>query len=305
MRERRQPPVLTGQIEIPGLTVFSRGKVRETFDLGDRLLMVATDRISAYDSILPSGIPYKGIVLTQLSRFWFGRTAEIVPNHLISTDLSTLADDLDVDRDMLDGRTMIVRMAERIDIECVARGYLAGSAWAEYQQTGTVAGLSLPSGLVESSKLPEPIFTPATKSSSGHDINITFQQMVDVVGKDLATTLRETTLRVYSAAESYARSRGIIIADTKFEFGLVDGELTLIDEAITPDSSRFWDAERYEPGKAQPSFDKQFVRDWLTSSGWDREPPAPALPGDIVEATSQKYREAYTRLTGHPLYSQD
>ncbi len=297
--------VLTDHIEIPGLPVFSRGKVRETFHLGDLLMMVATDRISAYDSILPSGIPMKGVVLTQLSRFWFGRTSDIVPNHLISTDLSTLPGDLDIDRDLLQGRTMIVRKAARIDIECVARGYLAGSAWAEYKQSGTVAGLSLATGLVESSKLSEPIFTPATKSSSGHDINITFDQMADIAGHDLASKLRETTLSVYSAAEEYARSRGIIIADTKFEFGLIDGELTLIDEAITPDSSRFWDAERYEPGKAQPSFDKQFVRDWLTSSGWDREPPAPALPDDIVEATSQKYQEAYTRLTGKPLAFQN
>jgi phosphoribosylaminoimidazole-succinocarboxamide synthase len=294
--------VLTNQLEIPGLALFSRGKVRETFDLGDRLLMIATDRISAYDSILPTGIPNKGIVLTQLSKFWFGRTGDIVPNHLISTDLSDLPAGVEVDRELFNGRAMIVRRAERVDVECVARGYLSGSAWAEYRHSGEVAGLRLPSGLVESDKLPQPIFTPATKSSSGHDINISFQQMADMVGADLARTLRDTTLAVYSAAEHYAAGRGIIIADTKFEFGLIDGKVTLIDEALTPDSSRFWDAERYAPGSAQPSFDKQFVRDWLTSSGWDREPPAPALPNDVAVATSNKYVEAFERLTGHPLF---
>lgn len=294
--------VLTEHLDIPGLRLFSRGKVRETFDLGDRLLMIATDRISAYDSILPTGIPNKGIVLTQLSGFWFGRTREIVPNHMVTTDLRGLPDGIDIDRSRLTGRSMIVRKAERIDVECVARGYLSGSAWAEYRHSGEVAGLRLPSGLVESAKLPQPIFTPATKSSAGHDINISFEQMCDMVGNDLASTLREKTLRVYSTAEAYARGQGIIIADTKFEFGLIDGVVTLIDEALTPDSSRFWDAERYAPGSAQPSFDKQFVRDWLTSSGWDREPPAPALPDDVAEATSRKYVEAYERLTGHSLF---
>lgn len=290
-------------VEIPGLPLFRRGKVRETFDLGDRLLMVATDRISAYDSVLPTGIPGKGIVLTQLSRFWFGRTGDLVPNHLITTDLSELPDSARAALDQLQGRSMIVKKADRIDIECVARGYLAGSAWAEYQRDGTACGIKLPGGLVESAKLPEPIFTPASKSDDGHDENISFETMVGVVGQDLADQLRDATLKVYSAAEAYARTRGIIIADTKLEFGFVDGTLTIIDEILTPDSSRFWDAALYKPGASQPSFDKQFVRDWLTSSGWDREPPAPPLPDEVAEATAAKYREAYERITGEQLPS--
>jgi phosphoribosylaminoimidazole-succinocarboxamide synthase len=264
--------------------------------------MVASDRVSAYDSILPTGIPNKGIVLTQLSKFWFQQTQGIIANHMITTDLADLPDGVESMRATFDGRSMLVRKAERVDVECVARGYLSGSAWAEYRERGSVVGIELPAGLVESSKLPEPIFTPATKSSSGHDINIPFDNVVEMVGSDVAAQLREATLRVYAAAEAFARGRGIIIADTKFEFGLIDGELTLIDEALTPDSSRFWDAERYEPGRAQASFDKQFVRDWLTSSGWDREPPAPALPDEIALATSEKYIEAFERLTGRPLF---
>ena len=294
--------VVVDPIEVPGLRLFNRGKVRETFDLGDQLLMVASDRVSAYDSILPTGIPNKGIVLTQLSKFWFERTADIVPNHMLTTDLSSLSSEAQSIRDRLNGRSMIVRKAQRIDVECVARGYLSGSAWAEYQRDGSVTGIQLPSGLIESAKLPEPIFTPATKSSSGHDLNIPFSTVVELVGQDLAERLREMTLRVYAAAEAAVLSQGIIIADTKFEFGLIDGELTLIDEALTPDSSRFWDAEQYSPGKAQPSFDKQYVRDWLTSSGWDREPPAPPLPDEIAEATSRKYIEAFERLTGRQLF---
>jgi phosphoribosylaminoimidazole-succinocarboxamide synthase len=294
--------VLVDLPTIPGLRSFGRGKVRETFDLGDRLLMVASDRISAYDSILPTGIPKKGIVLTQLSKFWFERTGDIIPNHMLTTDLSSLPETAQSMRDAIEGRSMIVRKAERIDIECVARGYLSGSAWAEYRQSGSVVGIALPSGLTESAKLPEPIFTPATKSSSGHDINVPFEHVVNEVGEDLARQLRDITLRIYRAAEKYAASRGIIIADTKFELGFIDGELTLIDEALTPDSSRFWDVEQYAPGRAQPSFDKQFVRDWLTSFGWDREPPAPPLPDDVAEATSQKYISAYERLSGRPLF---
>ncbi|ACZ38727.1 phosphoribosylaminoimidazolesuccinocarboxamide synthase [Sphaerobacter thermophilus] len=290
------------QLEIPGLPLFRRGKVRETFDLGDALLMVATDRISAYDSVLPTGIPDKGIVLTQLSRFWFERTRDLVPNHLITTDLSDLPAAAQPFREQLEGRSMVVKKAERIDIECVVRGYLAGSAWAEYRREGTVCGIRLPEGLTECAKLDEPIFTPAAKADTGHDENITFERMVDLVGRDLAERLREATLTIYRAAEEYARTRGIIIADTKLEFGLVDGELTIIDELLTPDSSRFWDAERYQPGRDQPSFDKQFVRDWLTQSGWDREPPAPPLPPEVVEATAAKYREAYERITGRPLF---
>ena len=294
--------VLVELPEIPGLRRFSRGKVRETFDLGDRLLMVASDRISAYDSILPTGIPKKGIVLTQLSKFWFKQTDNLIPNHMLTTDLSSLPDVAQPLRATLEGRSMLVRKAERIDIECVARGYLSGSAWAEYQQSGTVVGIRLPAGLTESAKLPEPIFTPATKSSSGHDINVPFEHVVDAVGEELAERLRDITLSVYQAAEQYAAGQGIIIADTKFEFGFIGDELTLIDEALTPDSSRFWDAEQYAPGRAQPSFDKQFVRDWLTSSGWNREPPAPPLPDDVAQATSEKYINAYERLTGRPLF---
>jgi phosphoribosylaminoimidazole-succinocarboxamide synthase len=290
------------QVEIPGLPLFRRGKVRETFDLGGRLLMVATDRISAYDSVLPTGIPDKGIVLTQLSRFWFERTAGLVLNHLITTDLSGLPAPVDAARPRLEGRTMVVERAERIDVECVARGYLAGSAWAEYRRSGTACGIRLPEGLQDSSKLDEPIFTPATKSDDGHDENISFERLVGIAGQDLAEQLRTATLRVYAAAEEYARTRGIIIADTKLEFGWVDGKLTIIDELLTPDSSRFWDAAQYAPGKSQPSFDKQFVRDWLTSAGWDREPPAPPLPQDVVEATAAKYREAFERITGRPLF---
>jgi phosphoribosylaminoimidazole-succinocarboxamide synthase len=221
---------------------------------------------------------------------------------MITTDLANLPADAQPMRESIDGRAMIVRKAERIDVECVARGYLSGSAWAEYQASGTVTGIALPRGLTESAKLPEPIFTPATKSSSGHDINIPFNRVVDLVGSELAEQLREVTLRIYAAAEALALSRGIIIADTKFEFGLIDGELTLIDEVLTPDSSRFWDAEQYVPGRSQSSFDKQFVRNWLTSAGWDREPPAPPLPDEIAQATSSKYIEAFERLTGRPLF---
>lgn len=286
---------------VPGLTLFRRGKVRETFDLGDRLLMVATDRISAYDSVLPTPIPGKGIVLTQLSRFWFDRTKDLVPNHLITTVLDELPAEALAVRGKLDQRSMIVKKAERIDIECVARGYLAGSAWDEYQQSGTACGIQLPENLVNSSKLPEPIFTPATKNDDGHDENISFETLTGIVGEDLATQLRDATLKVYSAAEEYARGQGVIIADTKLEFGHVDGVLTIIDEMLTPDSSRFWDVSLYQPGKSQPSFDKQYVRDWLTSAGWDREPPAPELPDDIVIATADKYKEAYQRITGQPL----
>lgn len=284
------------------LPVFRRGKVRETYDLGDRLLMVATDRISAYDSILPNGIPDKGLVLTQLSGFWFDRTAGLVPNHLITTDLPDLPEITPDQREKLEGRTMVVRKAERIDIECVARGYIVGSAWSEYQRRGTVCGQTLPAGLAESDKLPEPIFTPAAKSDTGHDENISFERMAELVGEDLAAALRDLTLNIYRAAEEYARTRGLIIADTKFEFGLIDGEVIIIDEMLTPDSSRFWDAALYQPGQSQPSFDKQSVRDWLTASGWNQEPPAPELPEEIVAQTAATYREAYERITGRPLF---
>lgn len=287
--------------ELPGVPIFRKGKVRETFDMGDRLLMVATDRISAYDSVLPTGVPGKGIILTQFSKFWFDRVADIVPNHLITTDLDGLPDHIGRYRHILDGRTMIARKADRIDIECVARGYISGSAWAEYQKSGTVCGQKLPDGLRESEQLPEPIFTPATKADTGHDENISIERMAEIVGPELTEQLKTITLDVYSSAEKFARERGIIIADTKFEFGYINGEVSLIDEILTPDSSRFWDAELYEPGKSQPSFDKQIVRDWLTESGWDREPPAPPLPDEIALQAANRYHEVYQRITGDTL----
>lgn len=290
------PVVLS--VELPGIPLFRRGKVRELFDLGDTLLLVATDRLSAFDVVLPNGIPGKGIVLTQLSAFWFECFAERVPSHYLTTELP---EQFSAYRGILQGRSMLVRKAERIPVECVARGYLAGLAWAEYRTSGMVAGVRLPSGLRESERLPEPLFTPAIKSDTGHDENITFDELVRRVGEELAERLRERTLEIYVAAERYARERGVIIADTKLEFGWIDGELAVIDELLTPDSSRFWDAEQYQPGRPQPSFDKQFVRDWLLASGWNKQPPAPALPPDVVEKTAEKYREAYRRLTGRPV----
>lgn len=298
-------PVL--QTEFP-LPLFGRGKVRDTYDLGDKLLIVATDRISAYDSILPTGIPYKGQVLTALSAFWFVKTADIMPNHLISTSRAAFPfewrDWPKEQQDQLWGRSMLVRKAQRIDIECVARGYLAGSGWAEYQKTGTVAGIPLPEDMLESGQLLEPIFTPATKAESGHDENITFEQMVDITGREIAEKLRDATVNIYTTAAEFARMKGIIIADTKLEFGLLDGELIVIDEMITPDSSRFWEVEKYKFGESQESLDKQYVRDWLTRSGWDREPPAPPLPANVVEKTSQKYLDAYSRIARRDLVTE-
>ncbi len=282
------------------LPLYRRGKVRDTYDLGHRLLMVSTDRISAFDVVLPTGIPDKGLVLTQLSAFWFERTAEVVPNHFLRLVDSTSVDGLEVPPDLV-GRAMLVRKAQRIDIECIVRGYLAGSAWEEYRRQGTVNGEKMPAGLQESQELPEPLFTPTTKAEEGHDQPITFEQMVEMVGQRAATAMRLRSLALYRYARDYARERGIIIADTKFEFGWLDDEIILIDEVLTPDSSRFWPADDYRPGRSQPSFDKQFVRDYLTSVGWNREPPAPALPPDIVERTAEKYREAYRRLTGREL----
>lgn len=277
--------LLQTELDLP---VFSRGKVRDTYELpDDRLLMIATDRISAFDHVLPDGIPDRGRVLAQLSVYWFERTRHLQENHLLEAGE--------------DGRSMIVRRARRIDFECVVRGYLAGSAWAEYRQRGTMAGEPLPPGLRESEELPEPLFTPATKAETGHDENVTFDFMQDRVGQQLAEALRESSLRLYSFAAEEARRRGLILADTKFEYGLVDGRLVLIDEALTPDSSRYWDAATYRVGTAPESFDKQFVRDWLTRSGWDRESPPPSLPDDIVEQTRQRYLTAYERLVGRPL----
>jgi phosphoribosylaminoimidazole-succinocarboxamide synthase len=280
-----------------------RGKVRDTYDLGDgRLLMVATDRISAFDVILPSGIPDKGAVLTQMSAFWFTLTRDVVPNHLIRLADGSEADELPFELPAeIRGRSLIVKKAERLDVECVVRGYLAGSAWAAYKETGRVSGLRLPPDLKESEALPEPIFTPTTKAEEGHDEPISFSDLVQEIGPEQATAVRLRSLALYKYAAQYARQRGIVIADTKFEFGLVDGEPIVIDEMLTPDSSRFWPASEYEPGRPQHSFDKQFVRDWLTQSGWSKQPPAPALPEDIIEKTAQRYREAYERLTGREL----
>jgi phosphoribosylaminoimidazole-succinocarboxamide synthase len=289
------------KIELPGVPLFRSGKVRDTFDLGDRLLMVSSDRISAFDVIMPNGIPDKGRVLTQLSNFWFARTTGLVRNHLLATDPADYPAELQPHADLLRGRSVLVRKAERVDIECVVRGYLAGSAWVEYRRDGTVCGQSLPPGLVESAQLPEPIFTPATKAEVGHDMNISKEQMAEMVGGDLTAELERLSVMLYTSAAEYARARGIIIADTKFEFGLLDGAPILIDEALTPDSSRFWEAERYEPGRPQDSLDKQPLRDWLLAQGWNREPPAPSLPTEVVERIATKYRSAYELLTGQPL----
>jgi phosphoribosylaminoimidazole-succinocarboxamide synthase len=287
---------------LPGAPLFHRGKVRDTYDLGDRLLMVATDRISAFDVVLPNGIPDKGAVLTQLSAFWFELTGDIVPNHSLRLVDSTEIEGVPfpIPPELL-GRAMLVRKARRVDVECVARGYLSGSGWQEYREMGKVCGIRLPPGLRESDELPEPIFTPATKAASGHDINISFEETVELVGAKAADVLRIRTLAVYGFARDYARERGIIIADTKLEFGWLDDEFIVIDELCTPDSSRFWPADGYQPGGPQPSFDKQFVRDWLISIGWNREPPAPVLPDDVVEGTADKYREAFRRLTGREI----
>jgi len=289
------------QLDLPGIRKVKSGKVREVFDLGDRLLFVATDRISAFDCIMPNGIPRKGEVLTQISHFWFTQTEPLVPNHLLARADDPLPAALQPFAAQLARRSMIVQKAVPLTIECVVRGYLAGSGWKEYQRTQTVCGIALPAGLKESAELPEPIFTPATKAETGHDENIPFDTAAQLVGADIATRARDLSLRIYNFARDYARRRGIIIADTKFEFGLFEGRLVLIDEVLTPDSSRFWPADQYAPGKSQPSFDKQFVRDYLETLTWDKTPPAPALPPIIVSRTQAKYLEAYERLTGRKL----
>ena len=283
------------QTDLQGLPL-RRGKVRDIYDLGDRLLLVSTDRISAFDWVLPTGIPDKGRVLTQLSLFWFDLLHE--PNHLLTAHVTQMPLPLGSDRHALDGRTMLVRKTGVVPIECVVRGYLAGSGWKEYQQHGTVCGLRLPPGLRESERLPEPIFTPATKEESGHDINISFERMVELVGGGLAEELRRRSISVYERGAVHAAGNGILIADTKFEWGQVDGQTILIDEVLTPDSSRFWPADQYRPGCAPPSFDKQFVRDWLEKSGWDKNSPPPELPPEVVDRTRSKYVEAYERLAG-------
>ncbi|HLI64564.1 MAG TPA: phosphoribosylaminoimidazolesuccinocarboxamide synthase [Terriglobales bacterium] len=290
------------QTDFPDLELYASGKVRDLYRVGnDRLLFVATDRISAFDYVLATGIPQKGRVLTQLSLFWFDFLKNIVPNHLATADVRQYPPELQRYAPQLRGRSMLVVRADMIAIECVVRGYLSGSGWKEYQANGSVCGISLPPGLRESDKLPQPIFTPAIKASSGHDENISFERMVTLVGRELSEQLRDLTLRVYQAAADYAESRGIIIADTKFEFGRTPAGLVLADEVLTPDSSRFWPRESYRPGGPQDSFDKQYVRDYLEAIKWNKQPPAPALPPEVAARTSQKYVEAYTQLTGHPL----
>jgi phosphoribosylaminoimidazole-succinocarboxamide synthase len=290
------------ETRLDGLAPHSRGKVRDIFDAGDSLVLVATDRISAFDYILGSGIPDKGKVLTQLSAFWFGRTQSIVANHLLTLDVAQYPEPMRRHAAVLEGRSMLVRKTSPVPIECVARGYLSGSGWKEYVATGRVCGIPLPAGLRESDRLPEPIFTPATKATSGHDVNISEQEAARLVGADLVRRLRELTLALYREGARHAESCGIILADTKFEFGLLPGgEVILIDEAMTPDSSRYWPKDQYAPGGPQPSFDKQYVRDYLEQIRWNKQPPVPSLPDDVILRTRDKYLEAYRRLTGSEL----
>jgi len=287
--------------DLPGLKLHGRGKVRDIYDLGDHFLIVATDRLSAFDVVLPTPIPDKGKVLTQMSAFWFDRFKDVVPNHVVSTDVSKYPQNLYQFRDQLEGRSMLVKKAKVFPVECVARGFLTGSGLKDYNKTGSVCGIKLPPGLRDSDRLPEPIFTPATKAETGHDENISEEQAAKVTGQDTVRRLKELTLQLYSRGVEYARTRGIIVCDTKFEFGLIDGKISIVDEMLTPDSSRFWPADQYSPGKSQPSFDKQFVRDYLEKIGWNKQPPAPELPDDIVKATSAKYVEALRLLTGRDL----
>ena len=277
----------------------ARGKVRDIYDLGDRLLLVASDRLSAFDVVLDDPIPHKGEVLTKLSLYWFELLGDIVPNHLLSADVADLPDEFASHADWLAGRFMLVKKATVFPVECIVRGYLAGSGWAEYRHAGTVCGMRLPAGLTESGRLPQPMFTPSTKAELGtHDENISVHRMFELVGEEHGSALQEASVSLYSAARDHAAKRGIIIADTKFEFGLVDGAVTLVDEVLTPDSSRFWPAATYEPGHGQPSFDKQYVRDWLEATGWGKTPPPPALPADVIAKTSETYIRAYELITG-------
>jgi len=289
------------ETDFPGVERHGRGKVRDVYRIDGRLLIVATDRISAFDYILPTGIPDKGKVLTQLSIFWFDFLRELTPTHFLTAQVEDYPEPLRRFRDQLEGRSMLVKRADMIEIECVARGYISGSGWKEYREKGTVCGIQLPAGLKESDRLPEPIFTPATKAQSGHDENVSFERVCLLVGESLAARLRDLTLNIYARAARYAETRGIIIADTKFEFGFVGDELVLGDEVLTPDSSRFWPADTYKPGGPQFSFDKQFVRDYLESIGWNKQPPAPPLPEEVAARTGEKYRQAYRVLTGHSL----
>ncbi len=283
------------ETNLQSVKLLRRGKVRDIYDLGNSLLLVTTDRLSAFDVVLPNGLPGKGKVLTSLSLFWFSLTQGIISNHLLSQDLSFLDA---AERQVVEGRAMLVRKTEPISVECVVRGYLSGSAWRDYRTSGQVAGIKLPQGLRESEKLPEPIFTPTTKAQVGHDVPLTFEGLEKIVGKNLASKLRELSLQIYRKAAAYAEERGILIADTKFEFGVYQGEAILIDELLTPDSSRFWPKDKYQPGKSQPSLDKQPVRDWLEQSGWDKKPPAPQLPPEIIQETSRRYQEVCRKLLG-------
>jgi phosphoribosylaminoimidazole-succinocarboxamide synthase len=294
------PSVITST-DLPGIERVAQGKVRDVYAVGGDLLIVATDRISAFDCILPQGIPGKGRVLTQMSIFWFEFLKDLVPNHLIATDVSDFPAPLREFRDQLEGRSMLVKRCRMEPIECVARGYVSGSGWKDYKRTGAICGIPLPAGLRESDKLPQPIFTPASKAETGHDENISFDEAASAVGTVTAELLRSLTLRIYAAAAQHAESRGIILADTKFEFGWHDGELLLGDEVLTPDSSRYWPRDEYQPGGAQKSFDKQFVRDYLETLDWNKQPPAPPLPDDVIAKTSEKYHEAYERITGRTL----
>ena len=283
---------------LPGVQQYTRGKVRDVYDLGETLLIVATDRISAFDCVMPNGIRGKGKLLTEMSLFWFDLVSDIVPNHLVSSDVDTYPENVRKFRDQLEGRSMIVKKADRIDVECIVRGYLAGSGWREYQKTGAICGITLPENLKESEKLPENIFTPSTKASEGHDENVSFETVKDLIGDEQAAEIRDLSLAVYEKARTYAASKGIIIADTKFEFGRIGDRTILIDEILSPDSSRFWPLAEYEPGRQQKAFDKEFVRAYLSSLDWDKTPPAPPLPDDIIEKTLERYREAKHLLMG-------
>jgi phosphoribosylaminoimidazole-succinocarboxamide synthase len=286
------------ETSIPYLKLHNKGKVREIFEIDGNLLLVATDRISAFDVILPNGIPHKGKVLTQMSEFWFELIGELTENHLITTSIDEIDKITEEDGDLLRGRSMLVKKVDVIPVECIVRGYIAGSGWKDYKKNNAICGISLPGDLKESDKLPEPIFTPSTKAESGHDENISFEEAVNITGRELAEEIRQKSIAIYKKASEYALTKGIIISDTKFEWGKYGDKVILIDEVLTPDSSRFWPLESYSPGKPQPSFDKQFVRDYLESCGWDKNPPPPSLPEDIIRTTSEKYLEAYTKLTG-------
>jgi phosphoribosylaminoimidazole-succinocarboxamide synthase len=286
------------ETHLSGIRPFSIGKVRDIYDLDDRILIVATDRLSAFDVVLPTAIPYKGRILTGLSEFWFSFTRSIVDNHFITADMAEFPSELQEYKGILAGRSMIARKAKRIDIECVARAYIAGSAWRSYKEKGSVCGIKLPPGLRESDKLPEPIFTPTTKAESGHDMELTQSQVEDMVGRDVARKIKEKSLQILTAASAEVESKGLLLSDTKFEFGFYEDDIILIDEALTPDSSRFWPMDNYEPGRSQNSFDKQYVRDYLEEINWDKKPPAPVLPEEVVRKTTERYFEAYKRITG-------